>query len=121
MTTDNCIIKIKDKYFLWSEYHKCPISDGYDLKNIKNFCTNHLYENDWIDGQISRVELTNCGNKFRTLDEIIKDNCSGDDDECLTMDEIYEKYVKKDSNIKINKKKRNENCPEHMQSFKKYL
>ena len=95
MTTDNCLIKIKQKYFLWSEYLKCPITCGYNEDKIKEIIDKHQYSKKWINDQIEQCNLTRCGNKYKTIEEILKDNCAGIDEEYLSENEIYELYYVK--------------------------
>lgn len=89
-----CIIKIKDKYFEWSTVVDAPVTRGMTERQL----TRHIkaeYGNEGLSELHRRLErVAQNGTSFHgcTLDKLIELNRAGDNETCLTLDEIYEKY-----------------------------
>ena len=87
------IIKIDDLYFEWATVVDSPVTYGM----TKDEMTEHIryrYGQSGIEElprRLDRVEKQGTSG-LGTLDELLEFNRAGDNEECLTKDEIYKKY-----------------------------
>lgn len=90
-----CIVKIKDRYFLWSTVVDAPISYGMDKHDIKMFLLRSInyITAEIIDISLERADENGCSFPQESLEEILMCNRAGDDETELTAEEIYDKYV----------------------------
>lgn len=88
-----CIIKIKDRYFVWSTIVDAPVTHGMTEPQIKAYYKRDRQGvSDW-SARMARVEET--GTSWlggETLDETLAGNRAGKDENELTADEIYQQY-----------------------------
>jgi hypothetical protein len=97
------IIKIRDKYFIWSTIVDAPIVYGSTKEQLLNYFINEAIEKAKLafNDQMERVEDIGhgyCGLfKDVSLDEIVSHNNLGENGASLNIDEIYYKYG--DSNM----------------------
>lgn len=95
------IIKIKDKYFLWSTIVDAPVSCGADtLEEIKELCIEREQEQirerieQCFDFRKERVEKKGTSSRISSsVNEVIANNHAGPNGEELSKEEIYEKYA----------------------------
>ena len=90
----NPIIKIKDKFFIWSTIVDSPVSEGLTLDELKHIIKlQHgklgLRE---LDQRLKRVEMHGTSMYNETLFSTIFGNKAGEKEKELTADEIYERY-----------------------------
>lgn len=89
------IIKIKDKYLEWSTIVDAPVTYGMSLDEFKEYYRQR-YGEFRIRGLGSRLELVekkgSSDLEGMTVEDVIRFNRSGEDESCITMDEIYQKY-----------------------------
>ena len=93
------IIKINDLYFEWSTIVDAPITYGM----TKDELVEHIR---WRYGQeginelpkrLERVEKQGTSAHGYTLERLIDYNRAGDNEKCLTIEEIYKKYGSADN------------------------
>lgn len=92
------IIKIKDKYFIWSTMTDSPIIYGATEEQILNFFIKEAVEEARIafDNQMKRVK--EIGHGYRgfimneSVEKIVSCNKLGENGTSLSVDEIYEIY-----------------------------
>lgn len=91
-----CIIKIKDKYFEWSTIIDAPVTNGMDKEKLKEYITNE-YGNSGLRKlpfRLERVEEKGASwASYHDLDYTLTANRAGEDEKCISKDEIYEKYT----------------------------
>lgn len=96
------LIKIKDKYLEWSTMVAAPVTYGMTLDQLR----------DWIKEEYGRAGLEELprdlenverqGTAFQInlpLEELISNNRAGDGETELTLDQIYEKYCRKELSL----------------------
>jgi len=92
-----CIIKIKDKYFVWSTIVDAPVTYGMDKEGLKNFIKLE-YGNKGLrelPKRLERVEEKGVSWMDKTdLESTIDFNRAGENEECISKEEIYERYTK---------------------------
>lgn len=92
------IIKIKDKYFIWSTMTDSPIIYGATEEQILNFFIKEAVEEAKIafDNQMKRVKKIGHGYrglfKNESVENIVSCNKLGEHGTALSIDEIYEIY-----------------------------
>ena len=92
----NCIIKIKNKYFIWSDNIDAPITRGMSWPDLIEY----LIEESKIkvlkelENQAERIIANGTSSLIPgiNLKECIYLNRAGENESCLTEDEIYERY-----------------------------
>ena len=92
------IVKIKDKYFVWSSIVDAPITYGMTVAELKAWHKLEYGKSVDVEQRLKRVEER--GTSYidcRSVEEVIRMNRAGDNETCLTADEIYEKYVMEES------------------------
>ena len=101
----NAIVKIRDKYMLWSTSWDKPVGWAMTQQQFVDFYRvrhGNAAMGDWygmgdFQRRMDRVEDTGCSMIAETLDEFIVANRAGPDETELTMDEIYEEYCTGDN------------------------
>lgn len=90
------IIKINDKFFLWSTVVDAPITYGLTIDKLTEFIR-FEYGQRGVDDlleRLRRVEAKGHSAHFdMTLDELLNGNRAGENETTLTVDEIYQKYA----------------------------
>lgn len=87
------IVKIKDKYFIWSSIVDAPITYGLTLDQLKEWHKEEYGRSVDIEERLERVEKYGTSlQRFTNVEKLIRLNRAGDNEEQLTLDEIYEKY-----------------------------
>lgn len=89
------IIKIEGEYFVWSSVVDAPITYGMTKEELKTFIKdeegNQGLEN--LDLRLARVDAKGTSSMIHnSLEEQISFNRAGEDEKCLTLDQIYKKY-----------------------------
>lgn len=91
------IIKIKDKYFVWSSIVDAPVTHGMNKKELKNFIE-FKYGDEGLKKlpeRLKRVEEKGASWIGETdLEETIGFNRAGENEECISKEEIYDIYTK---------------------------
>ena len=92
----NYVIKLKDRYFLWSTIVDAPISSGRTYSDMINYLIKwHAHRKSDAEARLMRAEMSGTSAlDGHTVDDLISNNRAGYDEECLTADEIYEEYKK---------------------------
>jgi len=88
------IIKIKDMYYEWSTIVDAPVTYGMTLKELEEHIR-YRYGQEGINELPKRLERVNkqgTSQYFFMLDDLFRHNRAGDNGECLTKDEIYNKF-----------------------------
>lgn len=91
------IIKIKDKYLEWSTVVDAPVTICATLDDFKEY---YIAEHGKasigeLAYRLARVEAKGTSSHIHgSLEDCIVGNRAGDNEETLTLDEIYEKYCK---------------------------
>jgi len=89
------IIKIKDKYFVWSTVIDAPIKKGMTGDELKKYIKNEQGSEGIRELPERLKEVEKTGTSFfpdKSLRATIAFNRAGDNDEYLTEEEIYLKY-----------------------------
>lgn len=97
----NVIIKLvdvdnKEYYLEWTSISDSPITYGLSLKEFKDYYKEEygLSSMDSLEQSLKRVEETGTSSIMMSLEDIIRSNHAGDDGECLTLEEIIDKYCR---------------------------
>ena len=90
------IIKIKDCYMEWSTVVDAPVTNGMRLAEFMEYYQDE-YGTHGMDGLEARMErVARFGHsalgKTQSLADLLERNRAGDNEKCLTEDEIYQKY-----------------------------
>ncbi len=98
------IIKIREKYFIWSTIVDAPITVGMTKTQLEDYIKD---EYGWqglneLPERLKRVEEkgTSALEIYNSMEETVKCNRAGNKEACLTIDEIYEKYAGQYENLK---------------------
>lgn len=85
-----------DYYFEWSEIVDAPVTKGMSLEKFREYYNAEYGRKgmEQLPERLARVEEKGCSHLFETLDEFISVNRAGDNEECLTKEELIEKYCK---------------------------
>jgi len=85
------LVKIKDKYFIWSSIADSPITYAMD----KNEAIEAMKEEGFSNPEKCLEETEKRGTSYRdmTLDRMFKFNRAGENGESLSEDEIYDEYL----------------------------
>lgn len=87
------IVKIKDKYFIWSSIVDAPITYGLTLDQLKVWHKEEYGRSVNIEERLERVEKYGTSIRIPTsVEKLIRLNRAGDNEEHLSLDEIYKKY-----------------------------
>jgi hypothetical protein len=88
------IVKIRDRYFEWSEVCDRPLTPGMPLAAFARYYRDKYGSaaTKGFDERLDRADNTGTSAFNATLDELIGGNRAGADEECLTADEIYDVY-----------------------------
>lgn len=79
----------RDYYLEWSTVVDAPVSYGADINTLRKY-----YPKD-IDNRLSRVESHGTSSRLGiTTESMISHNRAGDDESCLTKEEILDKYCR---------------------------
>jgi hypothetical protein len=90
------IIKLEEKYLVWSTVVDAPITNGLTLEELTDFI-------EWQHGQegladlpdrLKRVEESGTSAVGYNVYDIITYNRAGPNESCLTKEELIEKYVR---------------------------
>ena len=90
------IVKIKDRYFDWSTIVDAPLTYGMTLEELEEY-HREMYgiqgHRDFAQ-RMERVEKKGCSCVYGyvTMEHVVTQNRCGDNEESLTIDEIYELY-----------------------------
>lgn len=90
------IIKIKDRYFIWSTIVDAPLYGGMDLETLQKY-TILLFGDIGLHNlpmRLERVEKTGTSQHYSNLEMVLATNRAGDGEKHLTSDEIYDNYGK---------------------------
>jgi hypothetical protein len=95
------IIKLRcdgeDYYLEWNIYIKAPVTAPMTLKEFRSHCLEHCSNQGLADlpGRLKLTEKkgTSCVS-HKSVDATLKNNKCGDDDSCLTRDQIIEKFIR---------------------------
>lgn len=100
-----CIIRLKkddqEWYLEWSSTIKAPIIFGMNKEEMKVW----LRKQSWFDFEIEKlmnqIEKTGCGlPNVKSVEDLIVDNHAGDNKECLTYEQIVNKFcLRKDATL----------------------
>jgi pyrroloquinoline quinone (PQQ) biosynthesis protein C len=92
---NRCLIKIKNKYFEWSSVVDAPTSDGMSREELDDFVkTRHgKNEAEHLDEVLKLVDELGTSIEGVGVAELISGNRAGDNEEELTMEEIYKAYT----------------------------
>lgn len=91
------IIKIKDRYLEWSTIVDAPVTISATLEDFKEYYLAEYGQSsaDELAERLERVEAKGTSSHIHSsLGDCIAGNRAGDNEETLTLDEIYEKYCK---------------------------
>jgi len=93
----HCIIKIKDKYFIWSTVSDGPITGGMTLAQLRTHFWSEAIKAAASDLKARLAWVEKCGTSMsgdNSVEDTICNNRCGPGDTALTADQIYEKYGK---------------------------
>lgn len=88
------IIKLADKYLIWSSVVDAPITYGMNLEEIKRYC---VIEYDMsfleIESKLKIVEEKGTSSYlFKNVDDQIALNHAGENGECLSKEEVIKAF-----------------------------
>jgi N6-adenosine-specific RNA methylase IME4 len=88
----------KDYYLEWSSVVDSFITHGMSLEEYKEYYIKE-YGNSYADqlnSDIERIEKTGSNSRtgFTTLADILENNCCGENDEKLNLEEILDQYCR---------------------------
>ncbi len=86
----------KDYYMEWSTVVDAPVSLGVSLEEFKEYYRFQYGNSAMLDleDRLIRVEKNGCSCKDESADECIAYNRAGENEACLTKQEIIEKYCR---------------------------
>ena len=91
------IIQIKDKFFEYSTIFDAPVTYGMTMQELRNYIKEE-YGNEGISiltGRLQRVAMRGTSAQSDlSLEETIYNNRAGENEICITEDEIYDRYKK---------------------------
>jgi len=90
------IIKIKDRYFIWSSVVDAPITYGTDLEGLKEWVKFEHGEQGLRDltERLERVDTFGTSSEYGyPIEDLIRGNRAGENETTITLDEIYERYT----------------------------
>lgn len=88
------IIKIRDKYFIWSTVVDAPISLALSAEEVESWVWME-YGNEALKehpARMERVEKTGTSYHGETLETLLACNRAGTDEKTISADEILEKF-----------------------------
>lgn len=91
------IIKLEDKYIVWSTIVDAPISRGLSKEKLSQYIEFHYGEGGLSDlpERLKRVEEKGVSSMLHaSVDELIAYNRAGANESCLTKEQIIEQYVR---------------------------
>lgn len=87
------IIKVDDKYAMWSTIVDAPRSKFYSLKEFKEWYLSSGYPEDEWDERMARVEKTTCSAlDGTTAEDLISFNRAGPKEKLLSKKELLRMY-----------------------------
>ncbi|PTY02607.1 hypothetical protein DB346_08645 [Verrucomicrobia bacterium LW23] len=88
------IIKIKDRYFIWSTIVDAPISRGMTRKEleVEIMRTRGAEGLKELPARLARVEACGTSAQHANLRSLISHNRAGPDESHLSAEEIYQRY-----------------------------
>ena len=89
------IIKIKDKYFIWSEISDRPLTKGLTKHQLESFVKDEWGRQGLKDLplRLKRVEVKGHSTyDLISLEDFLMCNRAGENEKKITIDEIYKKY-----------------------------
>lgn len=93
------IIKIKDRYFLYSTIVDAPITPGLTKEEMRRYMLGEAAAEAKLHFEASMRAVEEKGHSFRgcknnaSVADVVICNCAGPDDSTLTLEEIYEQYT----------------------------
>lgn len=86
----------KEYYLEWTSISDSPITYGVSLKEFKDYYKEEygISSMDALEVSLKRVEETGTSSRMMSLEDIIRSNHAGDAGECLTLEEILDKYCR---------------------------
>ncbi len=91
------IIKLEDKYVVWSTIVDAPISRGMSKEKLSQYIEFHYGEGGLTDlpERLKRVEEKGVSSMLHAnVDELIEYNRAGPNETCLTKEQIIENFVR---------------------------
>lgn len=91
------IIKLNEKYLIWSTIVDAPISNGMTKDELIEWIEYHNGQDGLFDlpDRLERVDAKGVSAfNYASVDELIAHNRAGPEESCLTKDEIIEQYVR---------------------------
>lgn len=90
------IIKLNDRFFVWSTVVDAPVTYGLTTDELREFiCIEYGRRGlDNLAAQLERVEAKgHSGHEDFTLAELLAGNRAGENEMTLTPDEIYQRFA----------------------------
>lgn len=90
------IIKIRDRYFEWSTVTDAPEGPGMTIEQFRAFYRDKYGWEGSSDLAQRLIRVEEFGHSWHVpcaLADMIGGNRAGDDGKCLTVEQIYDKYV----------------------------
>lgn len=103
----NIILKIKEFYLIWSEKEQHPSTHAMLKENLFRWVEDNEGQDgiDAFEARVKRCDEKGCSSAYHSKVDLISKNKAGDNDECLTEEEILEKYgIHSPHNIKFRKR-----------------
>lgn len=99
----NVILKINEEYFIWNRDMGCPVTNGMNKVDLKNWIAEQEKQDgiDSFDVRIKRVDDIGTSIPDFTPQVLTEGNKAGENGQELNLEEIFEKYNYKEKlNIK---------------------
>ena len=95
------IIKLKDLYFEWSTIVDAPVTYGMTLDELREYIKEE-YGNEGLEQLPQRLERVKQHGTSEYLCKSVEDICTvnhaGENEECISLEQIYELYAKPPEN-----------------------
>ena len=87
----------KDWYLEWSSIVDAPVTYGLELDEFKKYYKEEYGREGMseLQDRLDRVEKTGCSSRHgSTLDDILASNRAGEKEECLTKEQMLDKFCR---------------------------
>jgi hypothetical protein len=88
------IVKLGDYYLMWSTVVDAPVTYGMKLDEFKDWYLKEYGRSGMLDleDRLDRVEEAGTSALDEDIESLLSGNRAGDDEEELTLDELYRRY-----------------------------